>query len=83
MKVEESVYEKTVTRNEDLSTRNLGFDYKGQILKRTVSKHLFTDPDRAEIFSYIENILYFLVENVKTIKTFYNYTVPKNYRKLN
>lgn len=77
----DSIYDATISRNEKIN--NLGYDYKGKILRRTVSPYLYSDPERATILDQFENWLYFLVEKVKDIKTFYNYTVPKNYKKLN
>ena len=76
-----SVYEATTSRVEKLNY--LGYNYEGKILKRTVSGYLFKDPKRAAILEKFEEVLYFLVEKVKTIKNFYNYTVPKDYKKIN
>jgi len=81
MTTPDSIYDRTATRVEKIN--NLGYNYEGKILKKTLSSYLFKDPSRSEILAKIDAILYFLVEKVKTIKTFYNYTVPKNYRKLN
>ena len=41
------------------------------------------DATRAGIMDQFENMFYFLVEKVKIIKTYYNYTVPKDYKKIN
>lgn len=76
-----SIYDKTTSRNDKIN--NLGFDYEGKIFKRTMSGYLFQDTERTEILGRFEEIVFFLVEKVKLIRTFYNYTVSKNYRKLN
>lgn len=76
-----SIYDSTTSRNEQIN--NLGFNYEGHIFKKTLSSYIFNDNVRAGILAQYEKILFFLIENVKTIKTFYNYTVPKNYRKIN
>lgn len=76
-----SIYDKTTSRHDKIN--NIGFDYEGNIFKRTMSGYLFQDEERAEILSRFEEIVFFLIEKVKLIKTFYNYTVSKNYRKLN
>jgi len=77
----DSFYDKTYSRNEKIN--NIGFDYKDKILRRTVSSYLFKDPVRASILDKFESWIYFLVDQVKTIRTFYNFTVDKNYKKLN
>lgn len=77
----ESLYDIANSRKEKIN--NLGFDYKGKILRKTVSSYLYMDPTRAAILDKFETWLYFLVEKVKVIKTYYNYTVPKNYKKIN
>ena len=77
----ESLYDIATTRNEKIN--NLGFDYKGKILRKTVSPYIFSDPDRAEILDQFESWIYFLVEKVKLVKTYYNFTVKKDYKKIN
>ena len=78
---EDSIYNATYSRNEKLN--GLGYQYKGNIFKRTMSSYLFKDPTRAGILEQFERVMYFLVEKVKTIRTYYNYTVPKDYTKIN
>lgn len=79
--MKESLYDIANSRKEKIN--NLGFNYKGKILKKTLSSYIYMDPTRAGIMDQFENLFYFLVEKVKTIKTFYNYTVPKDYKKIN
>ena len=79
--MKKSIYDATNSRVEKIN--NLGFNYEGQILKRTVSSYLFKDQRRASILDKFEFVIFFLVEKVKTIKNFYNFTVDKNYRKIN
>lgn len=59
-----------------------GFDYKGQILKRTLSNIIYQDPVKDGILSYFERVVYGLVESTKQIKNFFNYTVKKNNRRV-
>jgi hypothetical protein len=59
-----------------------GFDYKGKILDKTLSKVLFKDPVKASILSYFEKGFFALVETTKQIKNYFNYTVPKNNRRV-
>lgn len=79
--MKESLYDAATSRNERIN--NLGFNYKGKILRKTISPYLYSDPERATILDKFDNWLFFLVEKVKSIKTFYNYTVPKDYTKIN
>lgn len=59
-----------------------GFDYKDKILKKTLSKVLFKDPVKSNILSYFEKGFFALVETTKQIKNYFNYTVPKNNRRV-
>jgi len=59
-----------------------GFDYKDKILGKTLSKVLFKDPVKASILSYFEKGFFALVETTKQIKNYFNYTVPKNNRRV-
>lgn len=79
--MKDSLYEVSRTRMTRL--KNLGFDYKGKIFEKTMSPYIFLDPTRRDILQSYEKMIFFLVEKVKMIKTFYNYTVPKDYTKIN
>jgi hypothetical protein len=59
-----------------------GFDYKDKILKKTLSKVIFKDPVKSNILSYFERGFFALVETTKQIKNYFNYTVPKNNRRV-
>jgi hypothetical protein len=63
--------------------KNIGYAYEGKIFEKTMSPLIFADPVRRDILASFETMIFFLVEKVKYIKTFYNYTVSKNYRNLN
>ena len=79
--VEESLYKKANSRLNNI--KNNGYNYEGKIFQRSMSPLIFADPTRASILAELEKIVYFLVEKTKMIKTFYNYTVDKDYSKLN
>ena len=55
---------------------------KDKILGKTLSKILFKDPVKASILSYFEKGFFALVETTKQIKNYFNYTVPKNNRRV-
>ncbi len=63
--------------------KNRGFDYEGKIFEKSLSPMILNDPNRREILSQYERIVQFLIEKTKTIKTFINYTVDKDYNKIN
>lgn len=60
-----------------------GFDYKGQVLKRTLSRQMFRTNDTLLGFlERIDTVIYELIESVKRIKTFGNPALDKNERRL-
>jgi len=79
--MKKSLYKQSLSRKTRL--KNTGFDYEGKIFEKTMSPLLFADPTRRSILAEFEKMIYFLIEKTKIIKTFYNYTVDKDYTKLN
>ena len=77
----DSLYNKTTNRLTKITVK--GFDYKGQIFSRSISPYILNDPKRANILTSMEKIIYFLIEKTKSIKTFVNYTVDRDYKHLN
>jgi hypothetical protein len=70
--------------NNRLTTlKNTGYDYEGKIFEKSLSPFIMSETNRREILQSFEKMIYFLVEKVKAIKTFYNYTVPRDYKHLN
>ena len=59
-----------------------GFDYKNQILKRSLSGVIFKDPIKEGILHYFNRVVFGLVETTKQIKNYVNYTVKKNNRRV-
>jgi hypothetical protein len=59
-----------------------GFDYKNQIFERTMSNLLFRDPTKNLILEYFQRVVFALIESVKQIRNYFNYTVPFNNRKV-
>jgi hypothetical protein len=59
-----------------------GFDYKDVIFQRTMSNVIFRDPTKASILQTFNRVVYGLIENVKQIKNYFNYTVPKNNKRV-
>ena len=75
-----SLYDFVDTRLDSLLNR--GYDYEGNIFRKTMSPYIYADQKRSNILDKFETIIFFLIEKVKGIKVFYNYTVSKNYTKL-
>jgi hypothetical protein len=59
-----------------------GFDYKRQVLRRTLSNVIYRDPIKEGILNYFERVFFGLIESTKQIKNFFNYTVKKNNRRV-
>jgi len=55
-----------------------GFNYKGKILRKTLSPLLYQNPRVSSILDTIDRILYTTVESIKQIRNYVNWTVPKN-----
>lgn len=65
------------------SLKNLGFSYEGKIFRKSMSSYLFADTLRESILDEYEKTVFYLIEKVKSIKTFFNYTVDKDHREIN
>ena len=64
--------------------KNLGFDYHEEIIvKKTMMPRLFENENNKGFLRYINNVFVNSIDAVKTIRTFFNYTVPKNDTKIN
>lgn len=74
--VKDSIYRPIYERKE--MRLNLGFDYKGQILKRTLSGQMFNVNDLLDTYLIkIESIVYEWIEAVKQIKISANPALDK------
>lgn len=86
--VERRYYEFDPTQNiydiRDSFNDNLynGFEYKDQILKRSLSNVLYRDPIKEGILGYFNRVVFGLVETTKQIKNFVNYTVKRNNKRV-
>lgn len=63
--------------------KNLGYNYKRNILKNVVSPELFGNPMNDNMFRQIERLFEYLIDAVKRIKLSYAYTYDKNDTHLN
>ena len=75
----ENIYDIRDSVNDNLYN---GFEYKDQILKRSLSNVIYRDPVKEGILHYFNRVVFGLVETTKQIKNFVNYTVKKNNRRV-
>lgn len=74
--VKNSIYRLVLERKEQ--RRHLGFNYKGQILKNTLSNQMFNVNETLTTYiSQIDKIVYEWIEAVKQIKIHANPAVDK------
>lgn len=59
-----------------------GFDYKDQIFSRTLSSIIYADPQKIPILQRYQKVVFALIESVKQIRNYFNYTVPFNNRRV-
>ena len=62
---------------------DLGFDYRGKIFKKTMSPMILQNKVNKNILSRVEDMIVYLIDSVKQIKTQYMISVDKNDRNLN
>jgi len=77
----ESLYDARDQKNTEL--KNLGYDYSSTLMYKTLSKYLFRNETLAGFLGHLNGIMVYYVNSVKSIRVFFNYTVPKNYTKIN
>lgn len=79
--VKDSIYRPVYERRE--KRLNLGFNYKGQILKRTLSSQMFGANSTLDYFlEQLEKVVYEWVESVKQIKIYANPALEKYENKI-
>ncbi len=75
----ENVFDVTQSINDDIYE---GFDYKNQIFSRTLSNILYLDPKKIPILEKYQKVVFALIESVKQIRNYFNYTVPFNNKRV-
>lgn len=80
--LKDSIYKPIYERRE--KRLHLGYNYKDNIMKNTISDQLFSVNSTLDLFiKSINDTVYQWIESVKTIKTYANPAVDKNENKLN
>jgi hypothetical protein len=58
--------------------KNLGFDYRGKILKKGTSPELWANPLQNTSYTTIESMITFLLEQAKYVKKWFSIAHDKN-----
>lgn len=58
--------------------KNLGYDYRGKIMQRSLSSIIYLNENVEGFLKYIEDIMTYLVYSVKSIKKRVNFLVDKD-----
>lgn len=61
----------------------LGFDYRGKLLEKSISSFFFGEEKRTKIIKKFETLLVYLVDSVKNIRKTFVYSVERNSRNIN
>ena len=61
----------------------LGFDYRGEVMKRTLSHLLYNDEKRVKILNKIDELFVNMIDSVKNIKKTFIDSVERNSRNIN
>ena len=62
---------------------NRGYDWRGNILKRTISPYMFSSLRRTFHLLNIERLLDYTLDSVKVIKKTFMWVYPKGFRDFN
>ena len=62
---------------------NLGYDYRGNILKNGTSPELYANPLQKPMYGRLEAMLTFLLENTKNIKKAFSIAHSKDTTRIN
>lgn len=61
----------------------IGYNYSKTLMKKCVSPYLYNNKKTAGFLDTLNDIMVHMIENVKYIRNFFNYAVPKHYNKIN
>lgn len=63
--------------------KDVGFDYHGKLMKKSVSSLFYENPVREYILNVYDTLLCEVIDKIKLIKKFRNYAIHKNDIKFN
>jgi len=62
--------------------KNLGYDYAPTLMRKSVSNYLYRNSKVAGFLERLNNYMVQHIELVKYVRVYFNFTVPKNYKKI-
>lgn len=62
---------------------NLGYDYRGNILKNGTSPELWANPQQTPMYGRLEGMITYILENAKLIKKWFSIAHDKNTTRIN
>jgi hypothetical protein len=77
----DSIYERVETDRWVL--KNEGYKYEDSLLEDNTSSYFKNNANMVSMFPYLNKILAHLINSVKYLRVFNNYSVKKNYKKIN
>lgn len=77
----DSIYDKV--EMERWKLKNEGYKYEDTLLEDNMSSYFKNNSNMVSMFPYLNKILSHLINSVKYIRVFNNYSVKKNYKKIN
>lgn len=63
--------------------KNLGYDYAGKLLKKTTSAEIWANPLLRPVYTRLEEMIYYILNQVKYIKKLYSIAHDKDSIKIN
>lgn len=74
--MKKSKHQMLLESNNDI--KNIGFDYEGKLFKNTISSFIYENDKMKPMLLKLEEITHFTINQIKTIKEFYNYAMDNN-----
>jgi len=63
--------------------RQLGFDYRDQLMSRSLSSFMFGDKKRDDMIAKLNDLFVYMIDSVKNIKKTFNFAIKRNSRNIN
>ena len=72
----------TQARHLNDNYKNLGYDYRGNILKNGTSPELWSNPQQIPLFSRLEGLILYVLEEAKMVKKWFSIAHDKKDTKI-
>ena len=63
--------------------KNIGFDYRNNVFDKSISASLVSEPKRIAFLGFMELLINYLIDSVKSIKRHNNFALSKKWRDFN